>query len=155
MEAVKDNCDICLSVAKLPKAFHEMKPNEMPSHPGSHVNLDILQRAKQKILVCTDMFSTFTTAAFIQAETRDILEQAIVQVITPMRHSPVISARTDNAPAFKSLHKNVSPTLQENGITVVLGADANKNSNAVVDKVIQELEIELKKSRNGIKAKCK
>ena len=122
-----------------------MSPNEVPDHPGFHMNLDIIKRSNQKIIVCTDMFSTFTTAALIPDETRETLEQAIIQVITPIRNSPLIMARTDNAPAFRSLCNTTSSVLQENGITIQLGNDANKNSNAIVDKTIQELETELKK----------
>ena len=145
IETIKDICDTCISVAKLPKDFSAMEPNKVPLHPGSHVNIDIIRRANQKIIVCADMFSAFTTAAFVEGETREILEHAIVQVITPMRHSPKILARTDNAPAFKSLCRSTSPILQENGITLQLGNDANKNANAIVDKIIQELEFEIKK----------
>ena len=145
VEQVKEKCDTCISVSKLPRDLQYMEPNKMPQHPGSHMNIDILQRSKQKIIVCADMFSSFTTAAFVTGETREILEQAIIQVVTPIRHSPTLTIRTDNAPAFKSLSTNSSSVLKENGINLQLGDDANKNSNAVVDKLIQELEMELKK----------
>ena len=116
------------------------------------MNVDIICRASQKVLVCTDMFSASTTAVIVPAETREALEHGLVQVITPIRHSPSILVRADKAPAFKSLAKNLSPILKENGIVLELVHDANKNSNAVVDKVIQELELELKKlSPEGVK----
>ena len=35
IEAIKDGCDTPVSIAKLLKNFHLMKPNAVPSHPGS------------------------------------------------------------------------------------------------------------------------
>ena len=59
VQEVKDKCDTCISFARLPKQLDKMRPNEVPNHPGSHMNLDIIRRSNQKIIVCTDMFSTF------------------------------------------------------------------------------------------------
>ena len=86
MSDIRENCDTCLSFAKLPKNEDHMEPTKMPDHTGSHVNVDILKRSKQNIIVCTDMFSGFTTATFIPNETKDTLQHALVQVITPIRN---------------------------------------------------------------------
>ena len=142
---VKEKCDTCVSLVKLPDKISHMEPSKMPGHPGSHMNVDILKRAKQNILVCTDMFSGFTTATFIPNETREVLQNALIQVITPIRNSPKIIVRTDNAPAFASLANKSAPILLENGLYIELGHEGNKNSNAIVDKMIQELEVEIKK----------
>ena len=140
---------MCISIASLPKAIHQFSPNSMPSHPGSHMNVDVIRRSNQKIIVCADMFSSFTTAAIINGETRENLEHALISIVTPIRNAPKILIRTDNAPAFKSLVVNPSAILSENGIMLELGHDANKNSNAIVDKIIQELEYEIKKLAPG------
>ena len=145
IEMIKESCDTCISVAKLPKEFYTMQPNKMPSQPGSHINADIIRRSKQKILICTDMFSAFSTASFLESETREALVQALIRNITPIRNSPTVIIRSDRAPAFSSLVKKPSSDLQENGIIIELGQEGNKNSNAIVDKVIQELESEIKK----------
>jgi len=121
-----------------------MEPSKMPKHPGSHFNVDIIRRANQKILVGADMFSSFITATLLTDERRQSLEAAIVQIITPTRNAPQISVRSDNAPAFKSLTLTPSSMLKENGILIILGDDGNKNSNSIVDKLIQELENEFK-----------
>ena len=49
---IKEKCDTCVSLAKLPQKFIHMEPSKMPSQPGSHMNVDILKRAKQNVLVC-------------------------------------------------------------------------------------------------------
>ena len=107
------------------------------------MNVDIICRAAQKIAVCTDIFSLFTTASFITEETRDSLEQALIRLITPIRNAPTVLVRVDNAPAFKRLTKTSSRPLEQNRIQIELGNHGNKNLNAVVDKIIQELEDEL------------
>ena len=131
----------------------QYRPNEVPEHPGSHMNIDLICTASQKIAVCTDMFSLFTTAILIEDEKRERLEQSLVRLITPIRNASTVIARVDNAPAFKSLSKSASETLEQNKIKIELGHHANKNSNAVVDKIIQELENELIKiAPNGGKS---
>ena len=144
VDEVRKKCDTCVSFSKLPTCT-PMEPSKMPQHPGSHMNVDVLRRANQKILICVDMFSGFTTAVTIADETKETLQQALVQAITPIRNSSYILVRSDNAPAFKSLSQTSSPILIDNGIHIELGHEANKNSNSVVDKIIQELEHELKK----------
>ena len=73
------------------------------------------------------------------------MTEAIVQVVTPIRHAHSVIVRTDKAPALKSLADKTTGQLAENGIKLILGDDINKNSNCCVDKKIQELELELKK----------
>ena len=95
------------------------------------------------------MFSGFTTATFVPNETKETLKHILVQIITPIRNSPEVIVRTDNAPAFTSLANKPTATLQENGLCIELVHEGNKNSNAIVDKMIQELEIEIKKLALG------
>ena len=97
------------------------------------------------ILVCSDMFSGFTTAVKIEDESKETLQQALIQAITPIRNAPKILVRSDNAPAFRSLANSPSPTITDNGLHIELGHKGNKNSNSIVDKMIQEIETELRK----------
>ena len=148
MEACKElkqSCDICLGLERLPKEMEEFHPRLSPSHPGSHMNVDVLRRAGQKIVVNTDQFSGYTTACFTDSEKRDDLEEAIIKVVTPIRHSAAVSVRVDQASAFQSLVKSKSDMLESNGIRLDMAEDFNKNSNCTVDKKIQELEEEFKR----------
>ena len=62
-----------------------------------------------------------------------------------MRLSSNITVRTDRAPALQALAKS-NDDLSNIGINLQLPNDAfNKNANCHVDKIIQELETELKK----------
>ena len=65
-----DECYICTSLKNIPSKLVHMEPSQVPNHPGSHMNVDIIKRTNQKILVCAYMFSGFVTAAIITDETR-------------------------------------------------------------------------------------
>ena len=108
IKLIKENCDICVGLTTLPKEFQLLEANNSPSHPGSHFNIDILRRSSQKIMVCTGMFSGFTTASFISSESKESIEPSFILLKTPIIHSPSVQIRTDKAPAFKSIAANPS-----------------------------------------------
>jgi hypothetical protein len=105
-----------------------------------------MKHEKQLIIVTTDLFSNYTTTCFIQSEQKDDLIGGLIQTTTPVRRAETISIRTDCAPAFRALSKFPSAELHQAGISIILpDTDHNKNSNAKVDKIIQELQTEIKK----------
>ena len=142
---LKEGCDFCIGLDKVPKEMQEFDPKLAPAHPGSHMNADVMKRAGQKILVNTDMFSGYTTACMMDSEDRVDTVKSLIQVTTPIRNSAVVKIRTDRAPAFQSLVKSKDNSLETNGIILELGDDLNKNSNCIVDRKIQELEEELRR----------
>ena len=91
-------------------------------------------------MVNCDRFSSFMTAAIITSKTRADLAEAILAVVTPIKHRSRVEVRTDRAPALQSLANKPEQQLVDNGIDLVLGDHSNPNSNCSVDKVIQELE---------------
>ena len=142
---VTEECSLCVSLQKYPKELDQFNPKLEPEHPGSHMNADVMQRAGQKILINTDLFSGYTTACFLESETKEEMIRGLLLLTTPMRHSPEIMVRVDTAPALKALLKSGSRDLSENGLKLVAGEDMNKNSNCSVDKKMQELQVEIKK----------
>ena len=145
ISTLTQDCSFCVAMQKFPKELDAFKPSPTPSHPGSHMGADILKRASQNILVTADRFSNFVTASFTPSETREDLCKALLAAITPIRHAHRVEGRTDRAPSLRSLGNRPEPELLTNGIEIVLGDHGNKNSNAVVDKMIQELEAELRR----------
>ena len=71
--------------------------------------------------------------------------QAILTMTTPIRHEVEVEVRTDQATALQSLANCPDQQLMDNVIVLVLGEQANINTNRSVDKSMQELEGELKK----------
>ena len=140
---ISEECSLCCACKKFPRQLDTFSPSPSPDHPGTHMNADVLKRAGQLILVNTDRFSNFTTATFIKSEQREDLAQGLLQTITPVRHHSKVSVRTDRARAFLSLSQTPDKQLVDNGIELVLGDHANPNSNASVDKTMQDLEREI------------
>ena len=141
--AITEDCPLCCAVMKFPKQLDNFTPSPSPEHPGTHMNADVLKRAGQLILVNTDRFSNFTTTTFVPSEKKEDLATGLLHVITPMRHHTRINVRTDRARALDSLSVTPDRQLLDNGIEIELGEHGNRNSNAAVDKVIQDLEKEL------------
>ena len=152
-----ESCTLCQSMAKLPTEIHEFKPNQMPSHPGISFTVDVIRTGKKYILVSVENFSGFLTSLFLSSESAENLLDGIVQAIMPLRASSqsLVVIRSDKAPGFKSLQSR-SLEMKKLGLDLDLGEVKNKNSTAIADKKIQELENEIKKitvSPNSINVK--
>ena len=143
-----NQCFLCNSVKKSTTPRPPYREPNPPEHPGISFNIDVLKRAKQIILVCTDIFSKYTTATIIPSESADDQAKGIISLVTPVRRSNMISVKVDAHPSFKSLSKGQVPEFNKSGISLTIGNVSNKNSNCHVDKVIQELEHEIRKSKN-------
>ena len=133
-------CQTCCAMKKLPN-LNRFQTTTTANAPGTHFGCDIVKRAKQTIIVLRDQFSSYTTADFINDETSESLENAIINLITPIRHTGIVLIRTDQAAGFIKAAK--STKLEQLEIKIELGSSLNKNSNAVIDKGIQELEREI------------
>ena len=72
---LNDSCSFCLSLARFPKELEEYNPQLVPTHPGSHMNMDIMRRAGQIIMVNCDLFSGYTTACITNSEQREDMVQ--------------------------------------------------------------------------------
>ena len=146
IKQVWDECPLCQSVAKIPVEIHDFQPNQMPDHPGKSFTVDILRTCKKYIMVSMENFSGFLTTIVITSEKADALLEGLIQTINPFKASSpsLVTVRTDRAPGFKAL-KNRTAELKELGLDLDLGEAMNKNSNALVDRKMQELETEIKK----------
>ena len=132
-------CSLCVSLARFPKELEVYDPQLVPLHPGSHMNVDIMNRASQRIMVNCDLFSGFTTACQTNSEKKEDMITGILNLVTPIHHCATVQVRTDRAPALKSLATNPDPELGTNGILLELGEHLNKNSNCSIDKKIREI----------------
>ena len=146
LEDFYDQCFICQTSKTIQKEMVSFRSPNPPEHPGMKMNADVIKRAGQTILVNTDVFSSYVTSSIINSEKACDLEKGLIQVITPIKLSRHVSVRVDSAPGFKSLAAN-SQALSKLGIHLDIGNPINKNSNCHVDKVIQDLEKEISKSK--------
>lgn len=137
-----DNCRICRANKLMPSNVLYQNISD-PQHPGCIFNVDVVRRHQQKILVCTDLFSSFSNATLIENEKKETLRDGIIQIITPIRAQNEIEIRTDSATGFQSL-KNC-PMLNKLKISLECTDPSNKNSIATVDNAIKQLEKEIVK----------
>ena len=145
LDLLYEQCFLCNAVKKIPQLQTDLHTTRPPEQPGTHMNVDIIKRAGQLIMVNVDLFSKFVTTTLVTSEKKEDLVDGIIRLITPLRRSNNTIVRTDAAPALKSLAKTPHPDLNIIGINMIIGEDFNKNKNCHVDKSIQELENELRK----------
>lgn len=145
IESLYDHCQFCKAAQILPKALVDYQVHTKATQPGTHFGIDIVRRAKQKIMVAKDQFSSFITAKIINSESASDLLKALTDITQATRHPGLITIRVDSAPGFKSIAINHKKDLNDLNINLELGDQLNKNSNACVDKGIAELNHEIKK----------
>ena len=138
------NCYKCSVIMKLPK---ETIPNETKTcveNPQTHFHADVIKRATQNILTIRDHFSSFQDAILINSESAKDLKEGLIILTSAMRRPKEIFISVDNSPGFKTLLANNDEDLKRLEITIVHTDEINKNSNAIIDKGCQELEMEIK-----------
>ena len=145
LDELYEQCYLCNAVKKIPQIQTDLHTTRPPEQPGTHMNIDIVRRANQYILVNIDLFSKFMTTTLITSEKKEDLIEGIIRTVTPLRRSNSTLVRSDAAPALRSLAETPHPDLQSIGIQIIVGEDFNKNKNCHVDKAIQELENEIRK----------
>ena len=140
---VLDNCMLCKANKTIQKTTPEYRSVSNPEHPGLIFNADVMKKHGQKFLICTDLFSSYTTAKIISNEKSTSLLQGLIECVTPIRSTNPILIRTDAATGFQALQND--PSLQKLHIKIEITDPSNKNSIATVDKAIRELENEIVK----------
>ena len=63
---------------KFPKELESYSPSLNPTHPGVAMNVDVLKRSGQIILVNVDLFSFYITACFSSSEKAEDLADAVI-----------------------------------------------------------------------------
>ena len=134
----KLNCYSCKARMKLPENVVSYNPMSDPKHPGIIFNADVIQRATQHIFVVRDLFSCLTAATLIPSQKANIVKEALITTLQPIRRPSPLVVRMDNAPGNQSLVKTTNHELQTLGITIELGDKLNKNAIASVDRTQQQ-----------------
>lgn len=135
------NCMLCKSNKFLKPTNAPFNSVSNPSHPGQIFNADVIRRCNQKILICRDLFSSYTTAVIIKTEQSTCLLNGLIQATAHIRSPNEINIRTDSAPGFKGLQNNEQ--LKKLKINLETTDHSNNNAIATVDCAIKEFEEEL------------
>lgn len=135
-------CPQCAAMLHLPREIEDFSTSEKPQALGSHFACDILCRAKQRIFVIRDAFSSFTITKLITDEQSKTLKAALLETTAELKATSGCIVRVDGATAFLPLIADKD--LTNKGIHLDVGRLKNRNKNPIAEKAIQELERELK-----------
>ena len=145
IDQVLNNCLLCNADEFLKKEMDVYSTSEPPEYPYQKLAADVMKRACTNILVVTDSLTSHTSTSIIKSEKAEDLELALIKTILPFRPGNSVSkVRVDTAPGLKKLIRNPA-NLSKYDIILDPGRQKNKNSLAIVDKRIRELEDELRK----------
>ena len=145
IEQVLNNCLLCNADEFIKKEMDIYSTSEPPDFPYQKLAADVMKRSRNNILVVTDSLTSHTSTSLIKSEKAEDLELALIKTILPFRPGNGVSkVRVDTAPGLKKLIKNPNNLLKYD-IILDPGRQKNKNSLAIVDKRIRELEDELRK----------
>ena len=137
-------CAQCMALASLPKSLEKFSTSEQQPTLGSDFACDVLCRARQRIFLIRDNFSSYTMTKLIANEQRDTLKAALIETTAELKATNGCTVRIDGATGFQSLVADKS--LSAAGIQLEPGRIKNRNKNPIAEKAIQELEHELKRA---------
>ena len=134
---VTARCDTCNSLKLIPTEILEQSSSLSPTKPGGQFAADVLRRAKQRIFVARDTFSSFTTALLISDGKASSLRSALISSTSFLRNRTCV-IRVDNTPGFLPLKDD--KILRHQGIILDFGRVKNPNKNSVIE-AIQEFDM--------------
>ena len=141
--SISDNCAQCAALAKLPPEVEPFSTSEPPSMPGVQFAADVMCRARQKVMVARECFSSYTIARILPDETKDSLRGALLECLAELKAPSGCTVRVDGSTGFAALQDDVY--LSKHGVSLIQGRVKNRNKNPSAEKAIQELEMELKR----------
>ena len=141
IDDITTRCSECASLAHVPREIVEYTTTDNPSYPGSSFACDIMCRARQRILVMRDCFSSCTVARIIPNEQKTTLRDAMIETTAELRIPGGSTIRVDGATAMQALVGDQRLTK----LSIEVGRLKNPNKNPVAEKAIQELEYEIKR----------
>ena len=145
LKEVYDTCEVpCQASRILPKETMEYKTETKPLTAGSFFNADVMEEARQKVLVLRDNLTSYTSTTFIKDQTKNTLRDALLILAsrTRLNRRPV-QCRVDAHSSLKGLAKDGS--LEKMGLLLEMGHPKNPNHNSVAETAIKELRQELVK----------
>lgn len=142
VDSIHSSCEICASLSTLPKPPISQSTSPNPVF-GQNFSADVIVSDHQKILICREKLSQFTTTVTLDDETVDSLRNAIISSVIEIMPPTGAVIRMDPAPALQSLAKlNADPLLSKFNITLEIGRVHNPNKNPIAENAIKEFRKE-------------
>ena len=135
VEEVKENCQICKSVAPVPKEFFEQTTSKSGSL-GSCWAGDVIRGDRQFIFIAREKLSSFTVTINIPNEKHETLREAIIVTTAELVPENGLSMQVDNATGLVKLVGDAE--LERFNIKLETGRKHNKDSNPIAEKAVKE-----------------
>ena len=150
IDSVHSSCEVCKSLATLPKIKDPYTTTENPIF-GQHFSADVMISDGQKLFIAREKLSQFTCSSFIEDESTSSLRDAIISSVIEFMPISGCTIRVDPAPAFQSLNVLEKDTiLSRYNIKLELGRVHNKNKNPIAENAIKEFRKErLRLNKHG------
>ena len=143
LHKVSDQCHQCTALCRLPENCSSQTTRDPPPALGLSYALDVLNRARQCILVVPECVSSYIMMCLVPNEQAPTLRDAIIglgKVLIPLK-GPPITIQVDAGPGLTSLADD--SLLKHHRIFLECGRIKNHNKNPLAEKAVQELEQEL------------
>ena len=134
-------CDVCTRLKTLPKQPHE-STTTMNDTFGSRFSADILIEKGQRILLCREKLSQFTTTCFLSDETQSSIEEGIIMSLLDLIPENGAIVQVDPGPSLVAAAKDENSLLLNYNIKLDIGRVHNKQKNPIAENAIKEFRKE-------------
>ena len=146
IEEVHRSCQVCTSLSILPKPVTSFSSQDNMCF-GSSFSADVLVSDNQKIFLCREKLTQYTTTQIIPDETAETFRQAIFHSVLPMIPSSGAKVQVDAAPGLQSVAQSLTSLVSDDillkhSITVDIGRIHNPNKNPIAENAIKEFRKE-------------
>ena len=140
------SCQVCTSLSIMPTPVTSFSTEENKVF-GSSFSADVLISDNQKIFLCREKLSQYTTTKIISDESADTLRQVILESVLPLAPSSGAKVQVDAAPGLQSIAQSLTSLisddiLQKHAITIDIGRIHNPNKNPIAENAIKEFRKE-------------
>ena len=142
VNSISSSCDTCCRLKTLPKEAktHTTQLNEVF---GKNFSADILIEKGSHLLICREKLSQFTLSRFVQDETQDSVQEALITLLVDIIPDSGATVQVDPGPSFVSLANTLDQSvLADFGIKLDIGRIHNKQKNPVAENAIKEFRKE-------------
>ncbi len=85
IDQLLSQCTLCTSLKNFQKPQERETEPHTPTQPGTQMNMDIIKRAGQLIMVTMDLFTSYITTALVPSESRPDIINGIIATTPPIR----------------------------------------------------------------------
>ena len=138
LKTVWESCKVPCQAAKLlNKELVDYKTETKPEKVATFFNADVIEEARQKILLVKENLTSFAVTCFIKDQTKQTLIPALKNLMSQVKLGPIATVRVDGQSSLASIANNQD--LKPDGIILEVGHSKNKNKNGPAERGVRQL----------------